>query len=69
MEAGTLLPAQVPAPGQPGRPPQVLGLKRLSFAYQSMLEIPYDIILAQRDTLEVLDLSYNLLEEYPSVFR
>ncbi|XP_046905215.1 leucine-rich melanocyte differentiation-associated protein [Hypomesus transpacificus] len=67
MEAGTLLPAQVPAPGQPGRPPQVLGLKRLSFAYQSMLEIPYDIILAQRDTLEVLDLSYNLLEENPAL--
>ncbi|XP_053357435.1 probable U2 small nuclear ribonucleoprotein A' isoform X1 [Clarias gariepinus] len=39
------------------------GLKRLSFAYQSLLEIPYDVILKQQDTLEVLDLSYNLLDD------
>lgn len=35
----------------------------LSFAYQSLTEIPYDPILSQTETLEVLDLSYNLLEE------
>lgn len=38
----------------------------LSFAYQGLTEIPYDAILPQTDTLEVLDLSYNLLDEYPS---
>lgn len=48
-----------------GSPAPVLGLRRLSFAYQGLLEIPYEGILEQRDTLEVLDLSYNLLEEYP----
>uniref|UniRef100_A0A8C6WFB3 Uncharacterized protein n=1 Tax=Neogobius melanostomus TaxID=47308 RepID=A0A8C6WFB3_9GOBI len=32
----------------------------LSFAYQSLTEIPYDPILMQTETLEVLDLSYNL---------
>uniref|UniRef100_A0A3B4ABY6 Uncharacterized protein n=1 Tax=Periophthalmus magnuspinnatus TaxID=409849 RepID=A0A3B4ABY6_9GOBI len=32
----------------------------LSFAYQSLTEIPYDSILMQTETLEVLDLSYNL---------
>uniref|UniRef100_A0A671UF65 U2A'/phosphoprotein 32 family A C-terminal domain-containing protein n=1 Tax=Sparus aurata TaxID=8175 RepID=A0A671UF65_SPAAU len=32
-----------------------------------LTEIPYDTILTQTDTLEVLDLSYNLLEEYPSL--
>uniref|UniRef100_A0A3B4TD11 U2A'/phosphoprotein 32 family A C-terminal domain-containing protein n=1 Tax=Seriola dumerili TaxID=41447 RepID=A0A3B4TD11_SERDU len=37
----------------------------LSFAYQGLREIPYETILAQTDTLEVLDLSYNLLDEYP----
>ncbi|KAG9274217.1 uncharacterized protein LOC103041383 [Astyanax mexicanus] len=47
----------------PGSPTTELGLKRLSFAYQGLLEIPYDIILEQRDTLEVLDLSYNLLDD------
>ncbi|KAG9334458.1 hypothetical protein JZ751_007656 [Albula glossodonta] len=50
----------------PPNPAQVLGLRRLSFAYQGLLEIPYDSILEQRETLEVLDLSYNQLEEYPS---
>lgn len=37
----------------------------LSFAYQGLTEIPYETILTQTDTLEVLDLSYNLLDEYP----
>ncbi|XP_019955750.2 leucine-rich melanocyte differentiation-associated protein [Paralichthys olivaceus] len=37
----------------------------LSFAYQGLTEIPYDTILTQTDTLEVLDLSYNLLDENP----
>lgn len=52
-------------PGAPGSSIVEPGLKRLSFAYQSLQEIPYDVILKQRDTLEVLDLSYNLLDEYP----
>ncbi|KAF4089268.1 hypothetical protein AMELA_G00064860 [Ameiurus melas] len=54
-------------PRAPGSSTVAPGLKRLSFAYQSLLEIPYDIILKQQDTLEVLDLSYNLLDEYPFV--
>ncbi|XP_034471086.1 leucine-rich repeat-containing protein 72 [Hippoglossus hippoglossus] len=37
----------------------------LSFAYQGLTEIPYETILTQTDTLEVLDLSYNLLDENP----
>lgn len=37
----------------------------LSFAHQGLTEIPYDAILAQTGTLQVLDLSYNRLEEYP----
>lgn len=53
--------------GAPGSSTVEPGLKRLSFAYQSLLEIPYDVILKQRGTLEVLDLSYNLLDEYPLV--
>lgn len=59
-------PAAPGQPGQPGQPGPVLGLRSLSFAYQGLLEIPYEVILAQQHTLEVLDLSYNLLEEYPS---
>uniref|UniRef100_A0AAY5KX95 U2A'/phosphoprotein 32 family A C-terminal domain-containing protein n=1 Tax=Esox lucius TaxID=8010 RepID=A0AAY5KX95_ESOLU len=51
------------APGQLGQTGPVLGLRSLSFAYQGLLEIPYETILAQQDTLEVLDLSYNLLED------
>ncbi|MBN3285507.1 LRMDA protein, partial [Polyodon spathula] len=43
----------------------MLGLRYLSFAYQDLEEIPYSSILQHQDTLEVLDLSYNLLEEYP----
>ncbi|KAL2078885.1 hypothetical protein ACEWY4_024629 [Coilia grayii] len=50
-----------------GGPEAVLGLRRLSFAYQGLAEIPYEIILEQRDSLEVLDLSYNLLEESPAL--
>ncbi|XP_072553749.1 leucine-rich melanocyte differentiation-associated protein [Paramormyrops kingsleyae] len=53
--------------GTPGPTELVLGLRRLSFAYQDLIEIPYDVILEQRDTLEVLDLSYNLLEESPAL--
>ncbi|KAL4641551.1 hypothetical protein GN956_G10321 [Arapaima gigas] len=44
-------------------PGHEVGLRRLSFAYQGLVDIPYDVILEQRDTLEVLDLSYNLLED------
>uniref|UniRef100_A0AAY3ZVX4 Uncharacterized protein n=1 Tax=Denticeps clupeoides TaxID=299321 RepID=A0AAY3ZVX4_9TELE len=44
-------------------PTPVLRLQRLSFAYQGLLEIPYDTILEQRDSLQVLDLSYNLLDD------
>ncbi|XP_057198901.1 uncharacterized protein LOC130559695 [Triplophysa rosa] len=47
----------------PGGPAVELGLQRLSFAYQNLSEIPYDTILQQQDTLEVLVLSYNLLDE------
>ncbi|KAJ8382095.1 hypothetical protein SKAU_G00028730 [Synaphobranchus kaupii] len=55
-----------PTAAVPANPAQPLGLRRLSFAYQGLLEIPYDSILEQCETLEVLDLSNNLLEEYPS---
>ncbi|XP_029944188.1 leucine-rich repeat-containing protein 72 [Salarias fasciatus] len=44
---------------------QVSGFQWLSFAYQDLTEIPYESILAQTETLEVLDLSYNLLDENP----
>ncbi|XP_051571742.1 uncharacterized protein LOC127451246 [Myxocyprinus asiaticus] len=54
-------------PPSTGGPDVVLGLQRLSFAYQGLLEIPYDTILQQQDTLEVLDLSYNLLDENPAL--
>ncbi|XP_003966776.1 leucine-rich melanocyte differentiation-associated protein [Takifugu rubripes] len=43
------------------------GFQWYSFAYQGLTEIPYDAILSQTDTLEVLDLSYNLLEENPAL--
>nr|XP_043878417.1 uncharacterized protein LOC122767118 isoform X2 [Solea senegalensis] len=39
----------------------------LSFAYQGLTELPYDNILKQADSLEVLDLSYNLLDENPAL--
>ncbi|XP_039997466.1 leucine-rich repeat-containing protein 72, partial [Xiphias gladius] len=35
----------------------------LSFAYQGLTEIPYEAILTKTDSLEVLDLSYNLLDD------
>ncbi|XP_067304880.1 leucine-rich melanocyte differentiation-associated protein [Pseudorasbora parva] len=54
-------------PPTPGGPTVVLGPQRLSFAHQGLLEIPYDTILQQQDTLEVLDLSYNLLDENPAL--
>ncbi|XP_015253527.1 PREDICTED: leucine-rich repeat-containing protein 72-like [Cyprinodon variegatus] len=45
---------------------QSSGFHWLSFAYQGLTEIPYDSILTQSDTLEVLDLSYNILDENPA---
>ncbi|XP_058885250.1 leucine-rich repeat-containing protein 72-like [Acipenser ruthenus] len=45
----------------------MLGLRCLSFAYQDLEEIPYISILQHQDTLEVLDLSYNLLEQSPAL--
>ncbi|CAI5682308.1 leucine-rich repeat-containing protein 72 [Oreochromis aureus] len=39
----------------------------LSFAYQGLTEIPYETILTQTDSLQVLDLSYNLLDENPAL--
>lgn len=51
--------------GQPSQPSHATNFQWLSFAYQGLTEIPYETILTQTDTLEVLDLSYNLLEEYP----
>uniref|UniRef100_A0A671UC15 U2A'/phosphoprotein 32 family A C-terminal domain-containing protein n=1 Tax=Sparus aurata TaxID=8175 RepID=A0A671UC15_SPAAU len=53
--------------GQHSQPGHASSFHWLSFAYQGLTEIPYDTILTQTDTLEVLDLSYNLLEEYPSL--
>ncbi|XP_041926015.1 U2 small nuclear ribonucleoprotein A' isoform X1 [Alosa sapidissima] len=50
-----------------GSPLPVGGLRCLSLAYQGLLEIPYEPILQQRDSLEVLDLSYNLLDESPAL--
>uniref|UniRef100_A0A3P8YLR8 Uncharacterized protein n=1 Tax=Esox lucius TaxID=8010 RepID=A0A3P8YLR8_ESOLU len=55
------------APGQLGQTGPVLGLRSLSFAYQGLLEIPYETILAQQDTLEVLDLSYNLTNSFSHI--
>ncbi|XP_028661859.1 leucine-rich repeat-containing protein 72 [Erpetoichthys calabaricus] len=45
----------------------MLGMQSLSFAYQNLEEIPYTSILLHRDTLEVLDLSNNSLQESPSL--
>uniref|UniRef100_A0A3B3D3M6 U2A'/phosphoprotein 32 family A C-terminal domain-containing protein n=1 Tax=Oryzias melastigma TaxID=30732 RepID=A0A3B3D3M6_ORYME len=44
-----------------------VGFHWLSFAYQGLTEIPYDAILAQGEALQVLDLSYNLLDENPAL--
>lgn len=51
--------------GLPSQSSQSDGFRWLSFAYQGLTEIPYETILPQTDTLQVLDLSYNRLEEYP----
>lgn len=45
------------------------GFQWYSFAYQGLTEIPYDAILSQTDTLQVLDMSYNRLEEYPFYYE
>ncbi|KAM4564203.1 leucine-rich melanocyte differentiation-associated protein [Fundulus diaphanus] len=45
---------------------QASAFRWLSFAYQGLTEIPYDTILMQTKTLEVLDLSYNILDENPA---
>ncbi|XP_059210443.1 leucine-rich melanocyte differentiation-associated protein [Centropristis striata] len=44
-------------------PSHTSSFQGLSFAYQGLTEIPYETILTQTDTLEVLDLSYNLLDD------
>ncbi|XP_028262269.1 leucine-rich repeat-containing protein 72 isoform X3 [Parambassis ranga] len=51
--------------GQPSNTPS--SYQWLSFAYQGLTEIPYESILTQTETLEVLDLSYNLLDENPAL--
>ncbi|XP_047185321.1 leucine-rich repeat-containing protein 72 [Scophthalmus maximus] len=48
---------------QHSQPNHASSFQWLSFAYQSLTEIPYDPILTQTDSLEVLDLSYNLLDD------
>ncbi|XP_026182697.1 leucine-rich repeat-containing protein 72 [Mastacembelus armatus] len=53
--------------GQHSHPSHGSSFQWLSFAYQSLTEIPYETILTQTDTLEVLDLSYNLLNENPAL--
>lgn len=47
------------------RPSNPSSFHWFSFAYQGLTEIPYETILTHTDALEVLDLSYNLLDEYP----
>ncbi|KAM9335622.1 leucine-rich melanocyte differentiation-associated protein [Symphorus nematophorus] len=49
--------------GQQSQHGHASGFQWLSFAYQGLTEIPYETILTQTDTLEVLDLSYNLLDD------
>ncbi|XP_070786363.1 leucine-rich melanocyte differentiation-associated protein [Enoplosus armatus] len=49
--------------GQQGQPSHASSFQWLSFAYRGLTEIPYESILMQTDTLEVLDLSYNLLDD------
>uniref|UniRef100_A0A3P8T6J6 Uncharacterized protein n=1 Tax=Amphiprion percula TaxID=161767 RepID=A0A3P8T6J6_AMPPE len=53
--------------GQLSQPSHASSYQWLSFAYQGLTEIPYETILTQTDTLEVLDLSYNLLDENPAL--
>ncbi|XP_071371514.1 leucine-rich melanocyte differentiation-associated protein [Centroberyx affinis] len=51
------------ASGQHSQPGPASSFQWLSFAYQGLSEIPYEPILTQSSTLEVLDLSYNLLDD------
>lgn len=51
--------------GRHSQPSNSSSFQWLSFAYQGLTEIPYETILMHKDTLLVLDLSYNLLDEYP----
>ncbi|XP_074518327.1 leucine-rich melanocyte differentiation-associated protein [Halichoeres trimaculatus] len=53
--------------GQHSQTGQAPSFQWLSFAYQNLKEIPYETILTQTETLEVLDLSNNLLEENPAL--
>uniref|UniRef100_A0A3Q0S0K5 U2A'/phosphoprotein 32 family A C-terminal domain-containing protein n=1 Tax=Amphilophus citrinellus TaxID=61819 RepID=A0A3Q0S0K5_AMPCI len=53
--------------GQHSQPSQASSFQWLSFAYQGLTEIPYETILTQTDTLEVLDLSYNLCYWNPAL--
>ncbi|XP_073330551.1 leucine-rich melanocyte differentiation-associated protein-like [Pagrus major] len=53
--------------GQHSQPSHASSFQWLSFAYQGLTEIPYDTILTQTETLEVLDLSFNLLDENPAL--
>ncbi|XP_037613751.1 leucine-rich repeat-containing protein 72 isoform X1 [Sebastes umbrosus] len=50
-----------------GQPSHTSSFQWLSFAYQGLTEIPYETILTQTDSLEVLDLSYNVLDENPAL--
>ncbi|XP_008304843.1 leucine-rich repeat-containing protein C10orf11 homolog isoform X1 [Stegastes partitus] len=52
--------------GQLNQPSHASSFQWLSFAYQGLTEIPYETILTQTDSLEVLDLSYNLLDDLSS---
>ncbi|XP_068444487.1 leucine-rich melanocyte differentiation-associated protein [Clinocottus analis] len=52
-----------PTSSQHSQPSHTSSFQWLSFAYQSLTEIPYETILPQTDSLEVLDLSYNLLDD------
>lgn len=51
--------------GRHSQPSNSSSFQCLSFGYQGLTEIPYETILMHKDTLLVLDLSYNLLDEYP----
>ncbi|KAM6960068.1 leucine-rich melanocyte differentiation-associated protein [Tautogolabrus adspersus] len=53
--------------GQLSQTGQAPSFQWLSFAYQGLTEIPYETILTQTESLEVLDLSNNLLEENPAL--
>nr|XP_033507743.1 leucine-rich repeat-containing protein 72 isoform X1 [Epinephelus lanceolatus] len=50
--------------GQHSQPGHSSSFQWLSFAYQDLTEIPYESILTQTETLEVLDLSNNLLNDF-----